>query len=60
MDGDGVLDDKDVAQLLWHTLFPNAFEIVGNADFTGDGVVDDADVAYLLWHTLFPDAFPLN
>ena len=60
MDGDGVLDDKDVAQLLWHTLFPNAFEIQGNADFTGDGVVDDADVAYLLWHTLFPDAFPLN
>ncbi|MBO5130341.1 MAG: hypothetical protein J6B95_08370 [Oscillospiraceae bacterium] len=22
MDGDGALDDKDVAQLLWHTLFP--------------------------------------
>ena len=59
MDGDGVLDDKDVAQLLWHTLFPDAFEIAGDADFTGDGQVDDADVAYLLWHTLFPDAYPL-
>ena len=59
MDGDGVLDDKDVAQLLWHTLFPAAFAISGDADFNHDGVVDDADVAYLLWHTLFPNAFPL-
>ena len=60
MDGDGVLDDKDVAQLLWHTLFPESFAISGNADFTGDGVVDDADVAYLLWHTLFPEAYPIG
>ena len=59
MDGDGVLDDKDVAQLLWHTLFPASFAICGDADFNHDGVVDDADVAYLLWHTLFPNAFPL-
>ena len=59
MDGNGVLDDKDVAQLLWHTLFPASFAISGNADFNGDGQVDDADVAYLLWHTLFPEAFPL-
>ena len=59
MDGNGVLDDKDVAQLLWHTLFPAAYPISGNADFNGDGRVDDGDVAYLLWHTLFPEAFPL-
>ena len=59
MDGDGVLDDRDVAQLLWHTLFPETFGIAGDADFTGDGLVDDKDVAYLLWHTLFPNAFPL-
>ena len=59
MDGDGVLDDKDVAQLLWHTLFPDSYEIAGNADFTGDGQVDDADVAYLLWHTLFPEKYPI-
>ena len=24
---DSVLDDKDVAQLLWHTLFPEAYPI---------------------------------
>lgn len=60
MSGDGVIDDGDVAQLLWHTLFPDAYAIVGNADFNHDGTVDDKDVAYLLWHTLFPDAYPLN
>ena len=60
MDGDGMLDDKDVAQLLWHTLFPETYGVQGNADFTGDGVVDDADVAYLLWHTLFPEAYPIG
>ena len=59
-DGNGNVDDADVAQLLWHTLFPDAFPITGDADFTGDGVVDDADVAHLLWHTLFPDAYPLK
>ena len=60
VDGDGVLNDEDVAQLLWHTLFPDAYPISGSADFNGDGMVDDQDVAYLLWHTLFPDAYPLN
>ena len=59
LNGDGILDDKDVAQLLWHTLFPDAYSIEGNADFNGDGEIDDADVAYLLWHTLFPEAYPI-
>ncbi|MBO5128874.1 MAG: hypothetical protein J6B95_00805 [Oscillospiraceae bacterium] len=59
-DGNNIVDDADVAQLLWYTLFPENYEISCNADFNGDEVVDDADVAYLLWHTLFPDAYPLN
>jgi hypothetical protein len=60
MDGDGVVDNKDVAQLLWHTLFPETHLITGDADFNYDGSIDNEDVAYLLWHTLFPDAYPLN
>ena len=59
LDGDGQVNDADVAYLLWHTLFPDAFPIDNDADFDGDGQVNDADVAYLLWHTLFPDAYPL-
>ena len=59
LNGDGIVTDDDVALLLWHTLFPEDFEILGNADFTGDGLVTDDDVAYLLWHTLFPEDFPL-
>ena len=59
LNGDGIVTDDDVALLLWHTLFPEDFEILGNADFTGDGQVTDDDVAYLLWHTLFPEDFPL-
>ena len=59
LDGDGQVNDADVAYLLWHTLFPDSFPIDNNADFDGDGQVNDADVAYLLWHTLFPDAYPL-
>ena len=60
LNGDGGVNDADVALLLWHTLFPDAYEISGNADFNGDGVVNDADVAYLLWHTLFPEQYPIN
>ena len=59
LNGDGVVNDADVAHLLWHTLFPNMYEISGNADFNKDGNVDDADVAYLLWHTLFPESYPI-
>ena len=58
--GDGIVDDSDVAQLLWHTLFPEQYPINGAADFTGDDKVDDEDVAYLLWHTLFPEQYPIN
>lgn len=59
VDGSGVVDDSDVAQLLWHSLFPNDYAVSGDADFNADGAVDDRDVAYLLWHTLFPENYPL-
>ena len=60
LNADGTVDDGDVALLLWYTLFPDMYEISGNADFNGDGAVDDSDVAYLLWHTLFPENYPLR
>lgn len=59
MDGSGVVDDSDVAQLLWYSLFPDDYAVSGNADVNADGAVDDGDVAYLLWHTLFPENYPL-
>lgn len=60
MDGNGVVNDADVAQLLWYTLFPDAYPVEGNADINADGAVNDADVAYLLWYTLFPDSYPIG
>lgn len=60
LNGDGTVDDGDVALLLWYTLFPDNYTISGNADVNGDEHIDDADVAYLLWHTLFPENYPLK
>lgn len=60
LDHNGVIDDSDVEQLLWHTLFPENYKIHGSADFNHDGAVNDSDVAYLLWHTLFPENYPLT
>ena len=59
LNDDDTVDDRDVSLLLWHTLFPESFEILGEGDCNGDGQIDDADVAYLLWHTLFPEQYPL-
>lgn len=60
LDGDDVVNNKDVEYLLWHTLFPDTYPISQAADFDGDGAVNNKDVEYLLWHTLFPDTYPLE
>ena len=60
INGDTNVDETDVIHLLWYTLFPDDYEIIGDADFNDDGNVDEDDVIYLLWHTLFPEDYPLN
>ena len=60
MDGDNVVDNRDVEYLLWCTLFPDDYTVTGNADFNNDNAIDNQDVEYLLWHTLFPGEYPLT
>lgn len=60
LNGDGEVDQADVRALLWHTLFPDKYELDTEADFNSDGVVNDADIARLLWHILIPGSFPLS
>ena len=59
LDGNDIVDNRDVEYLLWYTLFPDDYLLTGGADFDGDGVVDNKDVEYLLWYTLFPEEYPL-
>lgn len=59
IDGNTVIDNKDVEYLLWHTLFPNDYPIIIHADYDRNGTVDNRDVEYLLWHTLFPNDYPV-
>lgn len=59
MDGNGLVDNKDVEYLLWHTLYPEDFPLPVSGDFDSNNSVDNKDVEYLLWHTLYPEDFPL-
>lgn len=59
LNGDGLVNGRDVEELLWSVLFPGSYEIDGEADFNEDGLVDEKDVELLLWYTLFPDEYPL-
>ena len=59
MNGDGAINNADVLQLLWHTLFGNTYPLSCSGDVNGDGAVNNADVLHLLWHTLFGDAYPI-
>lgn len=60
IDGDNIVDNRDVEYLLWYTLFPNDYPLTAEADFDGNTVIDNRDVEYLLWHTLFPNDYPLS
>ena len=59
MDGNSVVNNKDVEYLLWHTLFAEDYPVNQNVDFDENGSIDNKDVEYLLWHTLFPEDYPL-
>lgn len=58
--GDGVVNNDDVLQLLWHTLFPTVYPISVDADFDSEPGVTNGDVVFLLWHTMFPHKYPLD
>lgn len=60
VDGDRVINNEDVAYLLWFTLFPEDYPVSNDVDFNCDGIVNNQDVQYLLWHTLFPEDYPLT
>ena len=61
LDGNDIIDNRDVEYLLWCTLFPQDYAVsLEFGDFSGDGVIDNLDVEYLLWHTLFPEEYPLS
>jgi hypothetical protein len=60
MNCDGLVNDKDVGYLLWHTKTPDRYPLYQKGDVNGDGLVDDGDVLYLLRYTLFPDKFTLH
>lgn len=60
LNGDGEINNQDVIQLLWHTLFPENYSLTQDADFDGDSEMNNQDVIYLLWHTLFPENYPLH
>lgn len=59
IDCNGIVDNRDVEYLLWHTLFPDDFPLRTDGDLDGISGVDNRDVEYLLWHTLFPDDYPI-
>jgi len=57
-DGNGVADVDDAIYLLYHTLLPDQYPLVGG-DFDHDGDTDGDDAIYLLYYTLLPDQYPL-
>lgn len=60
VNGDGQTDNMDVEHLLWYTLYPEDYVLIGSGDFNNDGLINNMDVEYLLWHTLFPEEYPLT
>lgn len=63
VNGDNVVNKKDVEYLLNYTLFPSMYKLPVEAeqvDYNKDDVVNKKDVEYLLNHTLFPTAYPIG
>ncbi len=58
-DNNGTVNNDDVVQLLWFSLFPEDYTITGNGDLNHDDQITNDDVVLLLWHTLFPEDYPL-
>jgi len=59
VDESGVLDVDDAIYLLYHTLLPEEYPLLQNADYSGDAVITEQDAQYLLYHTLLPAMYPL-
>lgn len=59
VNGDNVIDMKDLENLLISILYPADFPVGANADVTADGSIDQKDLEYLLIHILYPNEFPL-
>lgn len=60
VNNDTTVNNDDVVLLLWFSLFPEDYTIIGNGDLNHDGQINNDDVVLLLWHTLFPDDYPLS
>lgn len=59
LDENGIVDNRDVECLLWHTLFPEDYSLSASGEMDGIPGIDNRDVEYLLWHTLFPEYYPI-
>ncbi len=55
VNGDGVVTNDDVVELMWYALFPQEKSINGDGDINRDGAVTNADVVELMWYVLFPE-----
>ncbi len=60
VDGDKKVTSDDAIRVLYHSLFPDDYEINQKTDFDGDGKETSDDAIYLLYYTLFPEQYPLH
>lgn len=60
VNGNYVVDDKDVIHLLFYTFFPDEYSVNQPVDFNGDEQVNRDDALRLLYYIYFPEYFILN
>ena len=60
LDGSEAVDKGDAIHLMMYIMFPSAYPLNQNADFTKDAVVDKGDAIYLMMHIMFPDSYPVG